>query len=568
MKENRSASQILFGYLPEQTVDLKNGVWKVKRWRDPIINKNVDDSTIRNAIKSQVSAWLAENMDGGYWAALNSGAPLDVVQLDPNNGVEVEPFPKQWICRGCSRVHTEPDIKCICGHKGEPGQLFFVGYHDACGQIREPYIKKCNSHNQVAIRFPGTSSATEIIFYCPICNIEIRKGFGFSPCSCGQGNLSFQPHRSSSVYTPRAVVIVNPPSKEQIRAVAEAGGPPRALSWVINGMNGALDKAPNPIESLRRMLALQGLSEDKIELMLQVASSDPNVDTSDDDISFPDEYQRAAEDQAVTIALATMESRFQVSDLINEANLELVELYKNLYPSAIKTAALESVDFISKFPVLTGHYGYTRGKFDPGKTKLMPFRSKRGYCIYADLAETEALFIRLDPKKVAGWLENKGHDLPAWHDEKTARAAIISSAKIPDAWGNRQDSIGADLLELIHSYAHRFLRIAATFAGIDRNALSELLVPIHCGFFIYAAAKGDFVLGGLQAVFETELHNLLNAVVYDERRCPLDPGCSDAGGACVGCLHLGEPSCQYFNRYLSRSTLFDENGYLSYSYKK
>lgn len=565
MKENRSASQILFGYLPEQTVDLKNGVWKVKRWREPLINKNVDDSTIRNAVKSQVLAWLAEDMDGGYWTALNSGAPLDVIELDPNNGVEVEPFPRQWICKGCSRVHSEPDITCNCGHKGEPGQLFFVGYHDACGQIREPYIKKCTAHNQVAIRFPGTSSATEIVFYCPVCNMEIRKGFGFTPCSCGLGQLSYQPHRAASVYTPRAVVIVNPPSKERIRAVAEAGGPPRALSWVIGGMKGALDDAPNPIESLRRTLTQQGLDNTLVEKMLLLAASDPNVDTSETESSFLPEHQKTAEEQAVTIALATMESRVQISDLLTGASLDLTNLYSDLYPKAIQAAGLVGVDFISKFPVLTGHYGYTRGKFDPGKTKLMPFRSKRGYCIYADLAETEALFIKLDPIKIATWLKNKGHELPVWNDENTARTAIINSCRIPDAWSNREGSIGADLLELIHSYAHRFLRIAATFAGIDRNALSELLVPIHCGFFIYAAAKGDFVLGGLQAVFETELHHLLHAVVYDEHRCPLDPGCTDAGGACVGCLHLGEPSCQYFNRYLSRSTLFAERGYLSYN---
>jgi len=114
----------------------------------------------------------------------------------------------------------------------------------------------------------------------------------------------------------------------------------------------------------------------------------------------------------------------------------------------------------------------------------------------------------------------------------------------------------------VHSYAHRFIRLAAVYAGIDRNALSELLVPLHLGFYVYSASSGDFVLGGLQAVFESDLHGLLAAVVQDEHRCPLDPGCLHSGGACMACLHLGEPSCRYYNRFLDRSTLNGLGGYL------
>ena len=75
--------------------------------------------------------------------------------------------------------------------------------------------------------------------------------------------------------------------------------------------------------------------------------------------------------------------------------------------------------------------------------------------------------------------------------------------------------------------------------GIDRSALSELLVPLHLGIFVYAAAHGDFVLGGLQAVFETELDALLRTVAREDYRCPLDPGCMRVGGACMACLHWG-----------------------------
>jgi hypothetical protein len=99
------------------------------------------------------------------------------------------------------------------------------------------------------------------------------------------------------------------------------------------------------------------------------------------------------------------------------------------------------------------------------------------------------------------------------------------------------------------------VRSATTLVGIDRDSLSEYLVPMHLGFFVYASARGDFTLGGLEAVFEQDLHELVGRVSSGDHRCALDPGCSRHGSACVACLHLGEPSCSEFNRYLSRDSL-------------
>jgi hypothetical protein len=114
----------------------------------------------------------------------------------------------------------------------------------------------------------------------------------------------------------------------------------------------------------------------------------------------------------------------------------------------------------------------------------------------------------------------------------------------------------------VHTYTHRFIRQAAVFSGIERDALSEYLLPAHLAFFVYAAARGDFVLGGMQAVFESNLDDLLGAFVDAEHRCPLDPGCSRGSGACSACVHLGEPSCRFFNRFLNRGVLFGPTGYL------
>ena len=55
MKESRSASQILFGFLPEQTVDLRGGVWKVKDWRHPKVRSEIDSASLRREIIRQAT---------------------------------------------------------------------------------------------------------------------------------------------------------------------------------------------------------------------------------------------------------------------------------------------------------------------------------------------------------------------------------------------------------------------------------------------------------------------------------------------------------------------------------
>jgi hypothetical protein len=111
--------------------------------------------------------------------------------------------------------------------------------------------------------------------------------------------------------------------------------------------------------------------------------------------------------------------------------------------------------------------------------------------------------------------------------------------------------------------SHRVIRKFSAFSGLERDSLSEYLVPSHLGFIVFANTRGDFVLGGLQALFENDLEKALHEVVRSEHRCGLDPGCEHNGGACAVCLHVGEPSCRFYNQFLSRSVLFGPDGYLT-----
>jgi hypothetical protein len=558
MKEMRSGSQILFGHLPEQTVDAAGGIWKVKRWNNPANENAVDVGALREELTRAAYPWSESGKDGGFVNDLFSHRTVKVKKLNRDEGIWCEPFPRLYLCKTCKRLHDGSSGRCECGAAARRGQLPFVGFHEACGSIKTPYVKKCSVHQQRAVRFPGTASAAELIFYCPVCQIVIQRGFGAN-CDCDQGGtLSFNVHRSGIVFKPRSVVVINPPRREIVQLVDQAGGGDRALEWILEGMPGRRvtdGKATNDPETIRRMLRDRGFDESTINSMIAAMPSGP-LQAAGPSIRSP--AREPAIQQARQIALATFESRRTIAEMATVATTgRLAALYRETYPLAINRAGIERVELIDRFPVLTGQYGYTRGTSEPGESRLRTYREPNGeYIVYGDLAPTEALFIRLDPLKVHAWLRVQGVNLADAEGRRDAAVSVLDSCS-----DDPNDPILERVQVLVHSYSHALIRRTAVYAGIERDSISELLLPHMFGFFMYAAARGDFVLGGLQALFESDLHLLLEELIDDEQRCALDPGCGDHGAACAVCLHLGEPSCRMFNTKLSRHTLAGGQGF-------
>ena len=559
MREQRSGSQILFGHLPEQTVDADGGIWKVKRWNDPRTETSIDTTALRDELIRAALPWRDSGQDDGFVDDLFAHRPVRVRSLNRDEGIWCEPFPRLYLCQACKRLHDDRNGRCQCGSTRPRGQLPFVGYHDVCGAVKTPYVRKCPTHGQRAVRFPGSASAAELIFYCPVCQNVIDRGFG-AACDCGQGALKFTVHRSGTVFKPRGISMINPPKREILVQIDQAGGGERALDWVLAGMAGRrlTDAAPTQsAESIRRLLQERGFDPATIEAMVAAIPTGPVTEPAG--ATLPVAIRGEAERQAKQIALATFESRTTIQDLLVRAQGPTIRhLYETTIPASLTQAGLERVELIDKFPVLTAQFGYTRGPSAAGEGQLRTYREQNGdYSVYGELAQTEALLLRLDPMKVHRWLVGRGLALGPATDGRSAAAAIISAMGPPEA----PTEMTVRVTELVHSYSHTFIKRAAVFAGIERSALSEVVLPTALSFFVYAAARGDFVLGGLQALFESELHHLLDGLVADEHRCALDPGCEDTGAACAVCLHLGEPSCRMFNTALSRKALAGGAGY-------
>ncbi len=562
LKTQRSASQILFGYLPDQTVDLFGGVWKVKDWRTRYLQ--VDSEALRSELLRVVRPWEAEGTDNGFARRLRKGDPIRVETLDPDDIVIVDRFPEVYQCRSCNRIPAKPSPSCKCGASSW-GQLHFVGYH-SCGELVEPWIPRCKTHDDVKVVFPGSSDASQIRFECPSCNQLLRRGFGFPNCNCGTGKLTFNVHRAASVFTPRTVVIVNAMSPDKVRELRSPGGPERSLGWVLGGTEGDRQQARSDRAGLIADLVSKGIPLKTAEQMAALAEDDGAVADDDPTAGVPSSNLSTVLEEASTIASAMSDGRRTIQELIDGSpeTEALGRKYRSDYLLATARAGLEPVDLIDRFPILTAQFGYTRGRSEPGASRLKTWSGKNGNrVIYADLQQTEALFIRLDPMKVHGWLRDRWPGLSDASSPEEARRVIVREVVAPQPGDEVDESTpGVDLLTLIHSYSHRVIRRAAVFAGLDRNSLGELLVPHHLGFFVFATARGEFVLGGLEAVFETDLDALMRDIVAGEHRCAMDPGCRADGGACPACLQIGEPSCRYFNRFLDRRVISGSGGYL------
>ena len=101
MKVERGASQILFGMLPGQTVDLEGRIWKVARWLDPVPIP-LDQNAVREALLAAIAPWAATSMDDGLDRELRSRTGVKVVGINMQRGVLVDPFPNIGAARAAA----------------------------------------------------------------------------------------------------------------------------------------------------------------------------------------------------------------------------------------------------------------------------------------------------------------------------------------------------------------------------------------------------------------------------------------------------------------------------------
>lgn len=184
-----------------------------------------------------------------------------------------------------------------------------------------------------------------------------------------------------------------------------------------------------------------------------------------------------------------------------------------------------------------------------GNEKWLPAAEVRG----------EGVFIELNPAV-----------LEAWEQRPAVKARAEQLQKAVEAEGN--EFLGVRFY-LIHSLSHLVLTAISLECGYAASSIRERLYsgraeqngPNMAAVMLTTGTTGsEGTLGGLVEEGRRIRHHLREA--WDlGRLCSNDPVCAahdpssessdrrTEGAACHGCLYIGEPSCERFNRFLDRA---------------
>lgn len=238
---------------------------------------------------------------------------------------------------------------------------------------------------------------------------------------------------------------------------------------------------------------------------------------------------------------------------------------------------VECLSHIPDLRVVLAALGYSREKCMPQLAEGTPpvslnafddrhdesMRGKRP--IYAMSANTEALWIRLDPRKILTWcVDSAGWEPPpagtlvdralshAWL-LRHSRALTMNPGKVLTETAS--DPIASKApFHLLHTMSHALMLTARRHTGYDVHSLQEYLLPMDLSMLLYVSSVQNYTAGGLLTLFKHYLQPWFDDASMFAWNCVLEPTCSDMGASCSGCVQI-ELGCETFNHGLSRAYL-------------
>lgn len=238
---------------------------------------------------------------------------------------------------------------------------------------------------------------------------------------------------------------------------------------------------------------------------------------------------------------------------------------------------VQDIAHIPDLKVVLSAVGFTREKREPERNldevavKLNPFEdrvrssAKGKAMLYALSAQTEALWIKLDPLKILAWcVKSAGWEaLPpeALVSRAAAQSYLLQNCPMltqpPGQAAELTKTLGAQIaapFHLLHSISHALMLTARRHSGYDSQTLTEYLLPMDLSFLIYVTSVQNYTAGGLLTLFQHYLRRWFEDASLHAFNCAFDPICSDVGSACPGCVQIAR-GCETFNSGVSRSFL-------------
>jgi hypothetical protein len=204
----------------------------------------------------------------------------------------------------------------------------------------------------------------------------------------------------------------------------------------------------------------------------------------------------------------------------------------------------------------------------PGNGHIAPLSKSKFDWLPGIEVRGEGIFLALSSDAVSRW---ESSEAVVRHCGSVREAYATMWRKRTGDQGPPPRDISPRLL-LIHSLAHAFMRQLSLDCGYSMASLRERLYVSRgsedmCGLLVYTATTdSDGTLGGLaRQAMPTRFEGVLASALEAMRWCSSDPICFHGHAAaseglniaaCHSCLLAPETSCEEFNHFLDRVTLF------------
>lgn len=497
-----------------------------------------------------------------------------------------------------------------CPRNGCTGRLRQWNYQTihSCGEeihLPTDWRVKCEKHGFSFLHFDRHNSerTADWEFVCKATGCPHRRKLYFTHSNCplqGKSNLtpkeeqramwfSTTPIQKATNFIPKVISILNsgvsdtPPPAGTKHARAVAAGALRASQlfqgfqldagpqyWMDHFEPGQFKGDPNQAENLLKMAEATGNQELVRELKKTLG-----LDKPDQGLLTAPGFGKLTEnddylEQAMSVALYNHRRRSRgIDDLLASADVHAdTKVGLSDARSSFKTLGIHTVRYVESLALTSCLVGYTRGDYEANKVKLMLYArsTKVGtkYEVYTNTVTTEGIFIQLDPTRTLEWLAAKTGEVVQSSGDFTTDLFELQKRFLPESvppFEPPQDRWSGFHYALLHTTSHLLVKnFAKQNSGLEQEGISEEIYPYQNGILLYSNQSTDFNLQGLELAFEHALQQVLNGMVEDAETCPYNPECQNQQGACHGCVHIAEFSCEKFNRVLDRRVLTAQTG--------
>lgn len=598
----RGVSQSLYKYLPESWIDFSvrgeeryNYMAQVIRWNSEKID-GINKPRLIRVVNQAIDAFriaapegqISQNTSGyGTCLTIDNCDILNPKHYGDERGIVARISPTTFYCSACHHVYQFKDAESYqrnkkCRHCHIELKQFRQIYFCKCGYATDKhpvYCRRCKTSDHIT----WSAKLGDYNFRCTKCGDKIPM---FKVCEQCNARLAPKIALDPSQYFAYSLSLIDIIDEETEKFISETDYGPLLtvacwlqlisrdeLSEVIRkGISSDPESYQIKYEESFRMFVAAGLDQSSAA---NAATAIANKDCGSKYIEISNNLRGrvfTSPDSLAKASEALLEYMF-VKDLKDRSSLKDAEtiskiLNTNANPEEFEIIAekraISSVQVCGNIPFISCSYGFTREKSEPGEgVVLHAFKEEHSGIknIYAAKLSTEGVLFEFDRVKILKWLHKNafiGNDsMPDLTDESEVKMWFINNTlpEIVKPFTKIDPQYAATfyVYNLIHTLSHLLIRSAASMCGLDKNSISEYIMPSVPAVLVYCQNSQGFNLGALFNIFEAYFDKWINSAYSSAEKCIFDPICVERYKACTGCLFLNEVSCQHFNHDLDRT---------------